>query len=201
MFLTRQRRGQSCWRRCRRGSPASMTAKLLRWSAPRPRAPSSSGSCPALPDERFCPRPLPHAGEAHATIYKVLSMLGLGRERILRVSSDDQGRAYLLLASEHRQGSVEVLNEVVQNQVVVAFGDDDGTRRVIASIQDAGGCWCGGTTWRGRAVARPHSHARLGWAAHNGHCGGDSRAKSSVWSASSFSRKLRFGWAVELIGW
>ena len=30
--------------------------------------------------------------EAHATIYKVLSMLGLGRERVLRVPADTQGR-------------------------------------------------------------------------------------------------------------
>jgi glutamate/tyrosine decarboxylase-like PLP-dependent enzyme len=30
--------------------------------------------------------------EAHATIFKVLSMLGLGRDRVLRLRSDDQGR-------------------------------------------------------------------------------------------------------------
>ena len=30
--------------------------------------------------------------EAHATIFKVLSMLGLGRDRVLRLPSDDQGR-------------------------------------------------------------------------------------------------------------
>jgi hypothetical protein len=46
------------------------------------------------------------------------------------------------------------MNEVVLNQVVVAFGDDDRTRRVIASIQDAGECWCGGTIWKGRAAMR-----------------------------------------------
>jgi glutamate/tyrosine decarboxylase-like PLP-dependent enzyme len=31
-------------------------------------------------------------GEAHATLFKVLSMLGLGRDRVLRLPSDDQGR-------------------------------------------------------------------------------------------------------------
>ena len=49
---------------------------------------------------------------------------------------------------------VEVLNEVVLNQVVVAFGDDERTRRVIERIQGSGTCWCGGTNWRGRAAMR-----------------------------------------------
>jgi len=49
---------------------------------------------------------------------------------------------------------VEVLNEVVLNQVVVSFGCDDRTRRVIAAIQDAGVCWCGGTAWHGRVAMR-----------------------------------------------
>jgi glutamate/tyrosine decarboxylase-like PLP-dependent enzyme len=48
----------------------------------------------------------------------------------------------------------EVLNDVVLNQVVVAFGDDDTTRRVIRSVQREGTCWAGGTTWRGRAAMR-----------------------------------------------
>ena len=47
-----------------------------------------------------------------------------------------------------------VLNEVVLNQVLVAFGNDDATRRVIAAIQSEGTCWCGRTTWRGRAAMR-----------------------------------------------
>src|SRR3546814_15104614 len=53
-----------------------------------------------------------------------------------------------------RAGGAEILNEVVLNQVVVAFGDDARTQRVIAAIQDAGTCWCGGTTWKGRAALR-----------------------------------------------
>jgi glutamate/tyrosine decarboxylase-like PLP-dependent enzyme len=58
------------------------------------------------------------------------------------------------IADELRQAGVEILNEVVLNQVVVRFGDDDKTRRVIASIQDSGRCWCGGTTWKGRSAMR-----------------------------------------------
>ena len=40
------------------------------------------------------------------------------------------------------------------NQVLVRFGDDETTRRVIAGIQADGTCWCGGTVWRGRAAMR-----------------------------------------------
>jgi glutamate/tyrosine decarboxylase-like PLP-dependent enzyme len=47
-----------------------------------------------------------------------------------------------------------VLNEVVLNQVLVSFGDDEITRRVIDGIQSEGTCWCGGTTWHGRAAMR-----------------------------------------------
>jgi glutamate/tyrosine decarboxylase-like PLP-dependent enzyme len=48
----------------------------------------------------------------------------------------------------------EVLNDVQLNQVLVAFGDDDATRRVVAAIQQDGTCWCGGSAWQGRAVMR-----------------------------------------------
>jgi glutamate/tyrosine decarboxylase-like PLP-dependent enzyme len=53
-----------------------------------------------------------------------------------------------------RAAGYEILNEVTLNQVMVSFGDDDTTRRVIASIQEDGTCWCGGTVWRGRAAMR-----------------------------------------------
>jgi glutamate/tyrosine decarboxylase-like PLP-dependent enzyme len=58
------------------------------------------------------------------------------------------------LADGLRQGGVEILNEVVLNQVVVAFGDDDRTNRVISMVQRSGECWCGGTTWHNRAAMR-----------------------------------------------
>ena len=51
-------------------------------------------------------------------------------------------------------GGCEVLNDVVLNQVVVAFGDESTTRRVIQAVQEDGTCWCGGTVWRGRPAMR-----------------------------------------------
>jgi len=50
---------------------------------------------------------------------------------------------------------VSVLNEVVLNQVLVRFADDDGkTNAVIARVQQGGTAWMGGTTWQGRAAMR-----------------------------------------------
>ena len=48
----------------------------------------------------------------------------------------------------------EVLNEVVLNQVLVAFGGAETTLRVIDRIQREGTCWCGPTKWQGRTAMR-----------------------------------------------
>jgi glutamate/tyrosine decarboxylase-like PLP-dependent enzyme len=58
------------------------------------------------------------------------------------------------LAGQLRLAGIEVLNEVVLNQVVVAFGDDVRTKRVVRALQEAGDCWCGGTRWQGREAMR-----------------------------------------------
>jgi threonine aldolase len=51
-------------------------------------------------------------------------------------------------------GGFEILNEVVLNQVLVSFGTDTTKRDVIAELQAERTCWCGGTTWHGRAAMR-----------------------------------------------
>jgi glutamate/tyrosine decarboxylase-like PLP-dependent enzyme len=46
-------------------------------------------------------------------------------------------------------------NEVVLNQVLVRFGDDDAeTDRVIEAVQRSGECWMGSTTWHGQRYMR-----------------------------------------------
>jgi glutamate/tyrosine decarboxylase-like PLP-dependent enzyme len=54
-----------------------------------------------------------------------------------------------------RDQRVKVLNDVVLNQVLVRFGDDDDfTRAVINHVQDEGTCWLSGTTWHKLAAMR-----------------------------------------------
>jgi glutamate/tyrosine decarboxylase-like PLP-dependent enzyme len=49
---------------------------------------------------------------------------------------------------------VTVVNDVVLNQVLVRFGDDEQTNRVIDAVQRSGECWMGGTTWHGMRLMR-----------------------------------------------
>jgi glutamate/tyrosine decarboxylase-like PLP-dependent enzyme len=53
-----------------------------------------------------------------------------------------------------RQAGFDVLNEVALNQVLVSFGTDEHTSRVIDALQLEGTCYCGGTVWRGQKAMR-----------------------------------------------
>lgn len=77
----------------------------------------------------------------------------LGREGVgdLVARNCAQARRF---AQGLRDAGYDVLNEVMLNQVVVAFGDAETTARVIAAVQDEGTCWCGGTIWRDRNAMR-----------------------------------------------
>jgi glutamate/tyrosine decarboxylase-like PLP-dependent enzyme len=57
-------------------------------------------------------------------------------------------------AQGFREAGYQVLNDIVLNQVLVSFGDDEATRRIIDAIQSEGTCWCGGTVWKGRRAMR-----------------------------------------------
>lgn len=52
------------------------------------------------------------------------------------------------------EAGFQILNEVVLNQVLVAFGDAETTSRVIAELQADGTCWCGGTVWQEKTAMR-----------------------------------------------
>jgi glutamate/tyrosine decarboxylase-like PLP-dependent enzyme len=50
---------------------------------------------------------------------------------------------------------IAVRNDVVLNQVLVRFGEDDATTdRVIEAVQRSGECWMGSTTWHGERLMR-----------------------------------------------
>ena len=48
----------------------------------------------------------------------------------------------------------EVLNEVVLNQVLFRFEDDEATNAFVAAVQAGGEAWLGGTVWDGRRAVR-----------------------------------------------
>jgi glutamate/tyrosine decarboxylase-like PLP-dependent enzyme len=86
-------------------------------------------------------------------LYAALRTLGrAGLARLVDGSCDQARRMAARLAEAD---GVEVLNDVVLNQVLVRFGDDDlVTNAVIEAVQQDGTCWLGGSTFRGRAVMR-----------------------------------------------
>jgi glutamate/tyrosine decarboxylase-like PLP-dependent enzyme len=86
-------------------------------------------------------------------VYAALRSLGRsGLADLVDRSSDIARRIAERLAAEP---DVAILNDVVLNQVLVRFADDDATTRaVIERVQADGTAWLGGTTWHGLAAMR-----------------------------------------------
>jgi glutamate/tyrosine decarboxylase-like PLP-dependent enzyme len=79
---------------------------------------------------------------------RTLGREGVG-EMIERNCAQARRFAEKLSAAGH-----EILNDVVLNQVLVAFGDEAKTKRVIEAVQADGTCWAGVTVWQGRTAMR-----------------------------------------------
>jgi glutamate/tyrosine decarboxylase-like PLP-dependent enzyme len=78
----------------------------------------------------------------------------LGREGVASLVQRCCARARQMAALLALGEGVRVLNDVVLNQVLVRFGDDDLTRAVVTGVQDEGTCWLSGTTWHGLGAMR-----------------------------------------------
>jgi len=69
--------------------------------------------------------------------------------------------SYARMVAERLQAEgFSILNEVVINQVLVSFGDEETTHRVIRAIEEDGTCWCSGTVWHGQTATRGHLSGR-----------------------------------------
>ena len=79
----------------------------------------------------------------------------LGRSGVAELVDRCCGHARAFAELLGAEPGVEILNDVVLNQVLVRFGDDDETtREVVQRVQADGTCWLGGTDWQGRAAMR-----------------------------------------------
>jgi glutamate/tyrosine decarboxylase-like PLP-dependent enzyme len=83
------------------------------------------------------------------------ALRSLGRSGVRKLVERCCALAGRMAAQLSAADGVRVLNDVVLNQVLVRFGDDDQrTREVIARVQQDGTAWLGGTTWQGVAAMR-----------------------------------------------
>lgn len=81
------------------------------------------------------------------------ALKSLGRDGLAEmIERDCQLAAYF--AEGLRQAGFEILNDVVINQILIVFGDDETTRMTIAEIQKEGTLWAGPSVWKGRTGMR-----------------------------------------------
>lgn len=81
------------------------------------------------------------------------ALMSLGRSGVEALVERNCAQASRM-AERLSEAGIEILNDVVLNQVVAAFGNDGRTAAVIEGVQADGTCWCGGTQWRGRKAMR-----------------------------------------------
>jgi glutamate/tyrosine decarboxylase-like PLP-dependent enzyme len=87
------------------------------------------------------------------TVYAALRQLGRAGLADLVDRCCDHAR--LVADRLAAEPDIDIVNDVVLNQVLVRFGDDDAlTRAVIEQVQRDGTCWLAGSTFRGRLVMR-----------------------------------------------
>ena len=77
----------------------------------------------------------------------------LGRQGMAALVERTSGHARRF-AEGLKAAGFEILNEVVLNQVLVSFGDEQRTLRTIARLKAEGTCWCGSTVWQGKTAMR-----------------------------------------------
>jgi glutamate/tyrosine decarboxylase-like PLP-dependent enzyme len=82
------------------------------------------------------------------------ALRSLGRSGVAELVERTCARARALADALAELPGCELLNEVVLNQVLFRFEDDEATDAFIAAVQDAGEAWLGGTLWDGRRAVR-----------------------------------------------
>jgi glutamate/tyrosine decarboxylase-like PLP-dependent enzyme len=86
------------------------------------------------------------------TVYAALR--SLGRQGVAELVERTCAHARHFAEEISRLPGCELLNDVVLNQVLFRFEDDETTRDVLAAVQASGEAWMGGTTWKGRFAIR-----------------------------------------------
>jgi glutamate/tyrosine decarboxylase-like PLP-dependent enzyme len=82
------------------------------------------------------------------------ALRSLGRTGVADLVERSCARARALADGLAELPGCEVLNDVVFNQVIVRFEDDESTDAALAAVQESGEAWTSGTTRDGRRAIR-----------------------------------------------
>jgi glutamate/tyrosine decarboxylase-like PLP-dependent enzyme len=111
----------------------------------------------ARPEARDSYQFVPESSRRARGFVLYAALRSLGRQGLAELVERTSFLARLMASELKIDPSLEVINEVVINQVLVAVvGDESGdiTREAVTKIQQDGTCWLAGTTWRGRPAIR-----------------------------------------------
>ncbi|MFJ1795217.1 pyridoxal phosphate-dependent decarboxylase family protein [Kitasatospora griseola] len=110
---------------------------------------------PGTPGERDSIEWVPELSRRARSLPVWAALRSLGRSGVAEMIEGCCDHAQRFVQAFDGEPQVEIVNEVVLNQVLVRFGDDDAiTRGVIARLQAGGECWFGETVWGGRVAMR-----------------------------------------------
>jgi glutamate/tyrosine decarboxylase-like PLP-dependent enzyme len=119
----------------------------------------------------FCARPGPHhaamtmtasyyegqgkwARDAARALTVYAALRSLGRTGVADLVDRCCDLAQRFANGVSKLPGCELLNDVVINQVLFRFDDDETTNAVLAHVQESGEAWMGGTAWDARAAIR-----------------------------------------------
>jgi glutamate/tyrosine decarboxylase-like PLP-dependent enzyme len=111
----------------------------------------------ARPEARDSYQFVPESSRRARGFVLYAALRSLGRKGVADLVERTSVLARLMASELGVDPSLEVINDVVINQVLVGVvGDDSGeiTREAVTRVQQDGTCWLSGTTWRGRPAIR-----------------------------------------------
>jgi len=133
--------------------PYDCGVALVRDAKALQQAMSISGSYLMLGAQRDAVAFTPECSRRARAIEVWAALKALGRSGLTEMIERNCQQASWLAAQLTAAG-IEILNDVVLNQVVVAFDSDEATKAAVIALQRSGVCWCGGTRWRDREAMR-----------------------------------------------
>jgi glutamate/tyrosine decarboxylase-like PLP-dependent enzyme len=110
---------------------------------------------PASPNERGPFEYAPEMSRRARGLPVYAALRSLGRRGLTDLIERNCAIATLMAERLAADPAVRILNDVVLNQVLVRFGDDDAlTKEVVRRVQADGTLWAGGTVWHGLGAMR-----------------------------------------------